>query len=72
MLTLYHSTRALNKDDLATLKNFSWHMLAGFNEKLQLKGSKMRTEAPACQELLKLWHTGTPLDAGSIVKSCPV
>lgn len=32
----------------------------------------MRTEAPACQELPKLWHTGTPLDAGPTLKSRPM
>lgn len=72
MLVLYHRSRALNKEDLATLKIISRHMLAGSNEKLQLKGSKMRTEAPACHEVLKLWDTGTPLDAGLIVKSCSI
>jgi len=72
VLLLYHSSRALHKEDLATLQLFSQHMLAGSNEKLQLKDSKTRTAAPARQELLKLWHSGTPLDAGLTLKSCPL
>lgn len=44
-LMSYYNSRALRLEDVAALKIYSWCMLAGSNQTLQLEGSKMRTEA---------------------------